>query len=244
MPSPDKGYHEPVLHVYFWLPRDQIRYEGIASDQIHGEGVEFVTLRNLSLRQLVRLSLAVQPPGGEIGKPTPPLAAEITHIESVKNGWRVYAAFLDTHAEVDIPAEDRRTQPRYPTRLPAEYTLVEGMPPRPCLVEDISRSGAALEVDQGIRLGRHLTLRVFASDKRDAPVFLESIVEVRRSRHKGDGIYDIGVLFLHRRHHPSEGGRAEPPAGSSRPTSSPHKDTPGTDDPPSPELSGSGSAPS
>lgn len=234
MTPPPPLNEQPLLHVYFWLPRDPARYEGLASDRIYGEGVEFMTLRELSLRQMIRISLAVQPPGGEVGNPTPPVPAEITHIEEAQKGWRVYATFLDLQAAVDIPAEDRRAQPRYPAHLRAEYTLVDGMPPHPCMVEDISRSGASFEADQGLRIGRHITLRVFSGDKQNARLFLESLVEIRRSRHKGEGIYEIGVTFLHRRNHPEEESRPTPslyapPPGT--PGASP-QDAPPVDTPP------------
>lgn len=229
--TPSKSPH-PLLHVHFWLPRDPTQYEGLASDRIYGQGVEFVTHRAVALRQMIRVSLAVQPPGGEVGEPTPPVPAEVTHIEALENGWRVYATFLDPQAAVDIPAKDRRRQPRHPTHLRGEYMLVEGMPPRPCLVEDISRSGAALETDQAMRIGRHFVLRVHSADKKETHPVLESIVEVRRSQHKGDGVYDIGVLFLHRRDHPDDKTPAHPSGGDSK--TPPSDESVGHEPPPPP----------
>jgi hypothetical protein len=83
-------------------------------------------------------------------------------------------------------AADRRSEPRYPTDTPAEFTILgsETQGASPAVIKDISRSGLRLRSNRFLTVGVHLRVRMH-----NTVIF----GEVRYSRPASHGEYDSGL---------------------------------------------------
>ncbi len=180
------------LQVIFWLPRDNMRYQGIVT-QCNRQLIVFETPTELRAGNAIYL-VVIGHEHEQVSATDPVLAKVVTVERKEEMHHVVRAAFDHDH---DVNDRNRRKEDRHPTDLPGLYTRNPGMPFASCRIRNISRHGMRLEVDKPLKIGDKLIVQINA-DKLGGSSLKGCEVNGRvcNVTSKAAGVFYIGLRFM------------------------------------------------
>jgi hypothetical protein len=180
------------LHVRlkYWVPPDPASYEGVI-ERFTSQILVFRTDRALRPGQAITFSvMTVQ---GQEATSTRALPAQVEKVRALEGAWEVIAAYSTGEA---AKMKEKRRTPRHPVDLRGQYAHASAQAPIPCKVRDISRQGARLLTQGGIRKLEKVHLTIFPPPKGILQKIIQAEFLVLRCRHLGKGVYEAGGKFI------------------------------------------------
>lgn len=187
-----------TMRLLYWLPRDGNSHRAELITFSPG-GVAFYAPSAIEPGTRIKVALCTQQQ--EDKHVTHAIPAQVSGCSGEGERFRVMANLIQSTEEPVAPSaakaddQDRRRHPRHDVRLKGFYSMVAGGETIDCEVRDISREGVMFTATTPARAGTKIHLTVHAGKGGPLKKEMRARVEVLRSVHIGNGVYEVGAVF-------------------------------------------------